>query len=192
MVVAHIRKVHLLVFLDVLSDLVNVIRHFLGSRTSIGYVELDTKVVLWTTGIVRRSQEDTSVCFEGSKRFGISLFTFLYWRKGCDVPDECRNSRSGEDGVLSNGHSFDPIGGSDPQDHLSDLGGLPNITELSREGGKRKVAHEEPSVTSDDERLSFRTTGHGAQDSLDEVLGIVFLLEDLDLLPQTRSSGLLA
>lgn len=48
------------------------------------------------------------------------------------------------------------------------------------------------SVTTDNEGLALWSTGHGGQSSLNEVFGVVLLLEDLDSLSETRGTGLLA
>ena len=54
------------------------------------------------------------------------------------------------------------------------------------------MTHKVSTVTSDDDGLALRAAGHGGEDGLDEVLGVVLLLEHLDLLPQTGRPGLLA
>jgi hypothetical protein len=55
-----------------------------------------------------------------------------------------------------------------------------------------KLAHEESTISTNDDSLALRAAWHGAEDGLNKVLGVVFLLEHLDLLPQTRSTWLLA
>lgn len=69
------------------------------------------------------------------------------------------------------------------------------IAKLIQTGSSKRKGpstHEEPSIPSDDDGLPLRTTRHSTEDRLDKVFGVMLLLEDLDLLPETRSTGLLA
>lgn len=80
------------------------IGHILGGRSTIGSVELDTKVIIGTTGVVRSSEEDTTIGLEGSN-------------KG-------RTSGGGEDGVLAENDVLDAVGSTDTEDNLGSLGRL--------------------------------------------------------------------
>jgi hypothetical protein len=54
------------------------------------------------------------------------------------------------------------------------------------------VTHKVSTVTTDNDGLSLGSTRHSAEDGLDKVLGVMVLLEHLDLLTETRGTGLLA
>lgn len=47
-------------------------------------------------------------------------------------------------------------------------------------------------VTTNNNGLALGTSRHSREDGLNKVLSVVFLLEDLDLLSKTGSTGLLA
>lgn len=100
----YIRQVDLLVLLDVVGNLVDSIGHILGGRSTIGSVELDTKVIIGATGVVGSSEKDTTVGLEGSN-------------KG-------RTSGRGEDGVLAENDVLDAVGSTDTDDNLGSLGRL--------------------------------------------------------------------
>lgn len=75
-----------------------------GSWSSVGGVELDTKVGVGSTGVVRGGQEDTTV------RLVLS--------------DESGDGRCGENGVLADDHLGDSVGSSNSQDDLHGFGRL--------------------------------------------------------------------
>jgi len=56
---------------------------------------------------------------------------------------------------------------------------------------KNKATHEETTITTDNDGFALGSTWHSTEDGLDKVLGIVLLLEHLDLLSKTRGSWLL-
>jgi hypothetical protein len=93
---------------------------------------------------------------------------------GLLASDQSRNGGSREDRVLTENNVLDTVTGSELEDDLNSLG--------------REVS----SITTDNESLALWSTWHGGQGSLNEVLGVIFLLEDLDSLSQARGSGLLA
>ena len=126
----------------------------LGCGSTIRDVELDTKIVIGSTGVMARSQQDTTI--------------------GLLLPDQSRDSGGREDRVLSENNVLDSITGRKLENDLDSFGG--------------KVS----SVSTDYECLSLWSTGHGGEGGLDEVLGVVFLLEDLDSLSQAGGSRLLA
>ena len=99
--VAYIWKVDSLVLLDVLSDLVNLVGDILRSGTTVGSVELNTKVVVGSTRVVRGGKEDTTVSLERA--------------------DEGRDSWGGDNGVLSDDNVLDTVGSTDAEDDLSSL-----------------------------------------------------------------------
>jgi len=76
------------------------------------------------------------------------------------VTDDMRDGGGGEDAVLSDDELRDAVTGGELDDLLDDLG--------------RVVA----SVTTDDEGSVLGTSRDGGEDRLDEVLGVVLLLED--------------
>jgi hypothetical protein len=133
---------------------VDLVGNLLRGGSSVGDVELDTEIVVGSTRVVARSQQDTT----------ISLL----------APDQSRDSRGGKNRVLTKDNVLDTVTGSELEDDLHGLRG------------------EVSSVTTNNESLAFGSTGHGGQGSLDKVLGVVLLLEDLDSLSQTGGSGLLA
>jgi hypothetical protein len=75
--------------------------------------------------------------------------------------------RGGHDAVLADQELFDAVRGTDLCNDLSDLGVV--------------VA----AITANDERGALGTFGDGVEDGGNEVLGVVGLLEDLDLLAKT-------
>ncbi len=48
----YIGQLHHLVFLDILSEVVDLVRHLLRSRSTIGDIELDPEVIVRTTGVM--------------------------------------------------------------------------------------------------------------------------------------------
>lgn len=96
------------------------IGHILGGRSTIGSVELDTKVIIGTTGVVRSSEEDTTIGLEGSN-------------KG-------RTSGGGENGILAENDVLDAVGSTDTEDNLGSLGRLE--LEWKLRGGKN--THQQP------------------------------------------------
>jgi hypothetical protein len=59
-------------FLDGLCDFIDLISDTLRSRTSIGDIVLDTKIVVRTSRVVRGSQENTSSGLELANQVGSS------------------------------------------------------------------------------------------------------------------------
>lgn len=96
------------------------IGHILGGRSTIGSVELDTKVIIGTTGVVRSSEEDTTIGLEGSN-------------KG-------RTSGGGENGVLAENDVLDAVGSTDTEDNLGCLRRLE--LECKLRGGEN--THQQP------------------------------------------------
>ena len=84
-------------------------------------------------------------------------------------PDDVTGSWSTEDAVLADQELLDTIRSTDLGDELSDFW-VP-------------VA----AISTDDKERSFSTLGNGLQDAGDEGLGVVLLLEDLDLLAEART-----
>jgi len=58
---AHVIKLDELVFRDSLGDLVNPVGDLLGCGSTVGDVELDTEIVVGSTGVVARRQQDTTI-----------------------------------------------------------------------------------------------------------------------------------
>lgn len=54
------------------------------------------------------------------------------------------------------------------------------------------LTHIVSTVTTNNNGLALRTSRHSREDGLNKVLGVVLLLEDLDLLSKAGSTGLLA
>jgi hypothetical protein len=84
---------------------------------------------------VRGGEEDTSV--------------------GLVRPDDVRDGRGGEDGVVSDDELGDTVSGGETDDGLDGL------------------ASEESAIASDDEGLAGGTAGDGGEGGLDKVLGVV-------------------
>lgn len=60
----YIGQVGGFVLRDVFRDLVDLVGDVLRSWTSVGGVELDTEIIVWSTRVVRGCEEDTSVGLE--------------------------------------------------------------------------------------------------------------------------------
>lgn len=160
--------------------------HILGGRSTIGSVELDTKVIIGTTWVVGSSEENTTISLEGS--------------------DKCRASGGGEDGVLAENDVLDAVGSTDTEDNLGCLGRLKTIRKwggklcISYHSPKCNVSavqtidltHEVSSITTNNNGLALRTSRHSGEDGLNKIFGVVLLLEDLDPLSKTGRTGLLA
>ena len=87
---------------------------------------------------------------------------------GCvSYPDDIAGRGSTENAILADDELLDAIASADLGNQLCDLG-VP-------------VA----SITTDDQCGSFDTLGDGEKDAGNKGLGVVFLLEDLDLLAKT-------
>lgn len=91
-------QVHRLVRLELLGDFVNLVGHVFRCRSTVVAVELDTKVIIGSTGVVGRGEEDTTVRLSGSDQGGCG--------------------RGGEDGVFTDQDFLDTVGSRDPQDDL--------------------------------------------------------------------------
>ena len=85
------------------------------------------------------------------------------------LADEVASSGGTEDAVLADQQLLDTIGSTDLSDLLDDLSVV--VT----------------TITTNDEESSLSTLGDGEDDAGDEGLGVVGLLEDLDLLTKTRA-----
>lgn len=84
----HLRLLDHFIAFNLLRPLVDLVRHVLRSWPSIRYVVLDTKVVVRTSGVVTRREQDTTIRLV--------------------FPDHVRCSRGRQDTILSNdelGHS---------------------------------------------------------------------------------------
>ena len=101
----HVGQVNLVVNLDLLGQIVNPVGHLLGGRTSVIAVELDSEIVLRSTGVMRRSEQDSTIRLSRSDHGG------------------CCGGR--EDGVLSYDKGGDTVTGGNPDDLLDGFGGLP-------------------------------------------------------------------
>lgn len=86
-------------------------------------------------------------------------------------PDDMAGSRSTEDTVLTDQQLLDAVCGTDLGDLLGDLG-VPETT-----------------VTTNDEESTLGALRNRLEDAGDERLGVVLLLEDLDLLTKTRTGN---
>lgn len=89
---------------DVLRSLKHLVRHALGSGTTVRHVVLDTEVVVGASGVVAGGQEDTTVCLV--------------------LPDDVGGSGSGQDRVLSDDEPGDTIRRPNLEDDLHGLGGV--------------------------------------------------------------------
>jgi len=90
---------------------------------------------------------------------------------GLPDPDNMTGSGCAEDTVLANQQLLHAVGSTDLCDLLGDLG-VP-VT----------------SVSSNDEEGTLRALRNRLEDANDEGLGVVLLLEDLDLLAKTRADA---
>ena len=170
----------MLVLLDLRGDFVDLVGNILGGRSTVGSVELDTEIVVRSTWVVRGSEEDTTVGLVGS--------------------DQGRNGWGGEDSVLANNDVLDTVTGSETEDDLGSFWRL-GMSSVSGKGrgnrgrdglGEGSATHEESTITTDDDSFALGSTWHGGEGGLDKVLGVVLLLEHLDLLSKTRGTWLLA
>ena len=99
----YVRELDELVLGDSLGDLVDPVGDFLGCGSTVGDVELDTEIVVGSTGVVARGQQDPT----------ISLL----------LPDQSRDSGGREDRVLSEDNVLDSITGRKLENDLDGLGG---------------------------------------------------------------------
>ena len=94
----YVLEVDLLVLLDVSGDVVDLVGDILRSRSTVGSVELDTKVVVRSTWVVRRGKEDTTIGLVRSNQGG--------------------DGRGGEDRVLTDDDVLDTVTGSETENDL--------------------------------------------------------------------------
>lgn len=92
-----------LVFQDRLGDLVDLVGHVLGGRPTIGYVVLDSKIVVGTARVVARREEDTAI--------------------GLVPSDHVGRGGGGQDRVFANDEFLHAVGGTDLEDGLDGLWG---------------------------------------------------------------------
>jgi hypothetical protein len=92
-----------LVSLDRLGNLVNLVRHALGRRPSVGHIVLDPKVLVGSTRVVARREEDTPV--------------------GVVLSDHVGRGGGGQDRVLADDELGHAVGGPDLEDSLDGLWG---------------------------------------------------------------------
>jgi hypothetical protein len=88
--------------------------------------------------------------------------------------DDVRGGRSTQDAVLANDELLDAVCGTNLCNGLGDLG-VPVTT-----------------VTTNDEGRALDTFRDGEKDAGDKRLGVVLLLEDLDLLAKTRTDEIVS
>jgi hypothetical protein len=88
---------------------------------------------------------------------------------GLPLPDDMTGSRSTQNAVLANEHLLDSIGSTNLCNLLDNFGVV--VT----------------AVTTNDEERSLNSFWDGQKEGGNEVLGIVFLLEDSHLLAETRA-----
>ena len=99
---AHIWKLNDLVLGDSLGDLVDPVGDFLWCGSTVGNVELDTEIVVRSTGVMTCREQDTTV--------------------GLFASDQGRNGRSREDGILTEDNVLNAITSRDSEDLLHSLG----------------------------------------------------------------------
>jgi len=85
-------------------------------------------------------------------------------------PDDVASGRCAHDAILADQELLDAIGSTDLGNGLSDL----------------RVPV--PTITADNEERTLDAFGDGLEDTGDESLRVVLLLEDLDLLAETRTA----
>ena len=89
----------------VLGDGLGLLKDFVGdvlrSGTTVGYIVLDTEVVVWSTGVVRRRKKDTTI--------------------GLVLPDDVRRGGSRKDPVSADDKLGHAVRGSDLDDNLDGL-----------------------------------------------------------------------
>ena len=108
-----------LVSIDRLGDFVNLVRHVLGRRPTVGHIVLDAKVVVGTTRVVTRREEDTTV--------------------GLVLSDHVGGGGGGQDRVLADDELFHAVGGSDLENGLDGLGGKVTSVATYNEGCTLRV-----------------------------------------------------
>ena len=100
----HVGQVHLVVDLDLLGQVVDPVGDLFRCGTTVIAVELDSEIVVGTTGVVRGGEEDSTVSLSR--------------------PDHGGHGRGGEDGVLTDDQRRDAVTRSESDDLLDGLGGL--------------------------------------------------------------------
>ena len=88
---------------DGLGVLVNFVRDVLRSGATVRHVVFDTKVVVWSTGVMRGGQEDTTI--------------------GLVLPDDVRRGGGRENPVGADDKLGHIVRGGDPDDDLNGLRG---------------------------------------------------------------------
>jgi hypothetical protein len=90
--------------LDLLGQIVDPVGHLLRCGATVVTVELDSEIIIGSTGVMRRSEQDSTVCLSRSDHGGCG--------------------GSGENGILSDDEGRDTVSGGDPDDLLDGFGGL--------------------------------------------------------------------
>ena len=137
----------------------------LGSGSAIGQVVLDSKV-----GVGSCITSDHTV-HSSSDKLTTRIMARRQQNTTSSLPhaDQVTRRRSTQDTILANEDLLDPIGSSNLGDLLNDLGVV--VAAIAR----------------DDQESALSTFGDRQEDAGDEGFGVVGLLEDLDLLAQTRA-----
>jgi hypothetical protein len=106
----HIRKFNLLVTLDLGSDLVNPVGDLLRGGSTVLTIELDSEIVIGSTGVMGSGQQDPTVRLPRSDHGGYS--------------------GGGKDGGFTDDEVLDFVTGSESEDLLDDLGRLLSVERI--------------------------------------------------------------
>lgn len=159
-----------LVFCDGRCQLVYLVRDLLWRRRAICKVVLDSEVLLGTYSLhisfLPSHLNDRS---SGLLTSGVVTGSQQDSSGSPPLADDVAGGGCTEDSVLSDQKLLDAVCGSDFGDYLDDLGVV--VT----------------AVTTDDEECILGSLGDGLEERSNEVLGVVLLLEDDDLLAETRA-----
>lgn len=101
--ITYIGELDELVLGDGFGDLVNPVGDLLRCRSTIGNVELDTEIVIGSTGVMTCRQQNTTI--------------------GLLASDQSRDSWGGEDRVFAEDNVFDSITGGKLENDLNGFGG---------------------------------------------------------------------